>query len=69
MHPHIINYEISSYSVWCFQSLQFDANLQGRIQDFLKGGGVICVKVWGFSLLILSQFSEISHENEIIWSQ
>ena len=24
--------------------------------------------VWGFALLNLSHFSEISHENEIIWS-
>ena len=26
------------------------------------------IKVWGFALLILSHFSEISHKNEIIWS-
>ena len=30
--------------------------------------GLICIKVWGFALLILSHFSKISHENEIIWS-
>ena len=31
--------------------------------------GFICIKVWGFALLNLSHFSDISHENEIIWSQ
>ena len=36
---------------------------QGRIKDFWKGCS------WGFALLILSHFSEISHVNEIIWSQ
>ena len=30
--------------------------------------GAICIKVWGFALLILSHFSQISHENEFIWS-
>ena len=30
--------------------------------------GFVCIKVWGFTLLILSHFSEISHENEINWS-
>ena len=30
--------------------------------------GFIYIKVWGFALLILSHFSEISFENEIIWS-
>ena len=49
--PHIINYEISSYCVWYFQSLQFDANLQGRIQDFLKwGGGRHMCKGVGFQI-------------------
>ena len=28
----------------------------------------LCINVWGFPLLILSHFSQISHENEIIWS-
>ena len=28
----------------------------------------VCINVWGFALLILSHFSKISHENEIIWS-
>ena len=37
--------------------------VQGRIQDFLKGGSY--VKMGGeFDLLILSHFSEISHENK-----
>ena len=31
---------------------------------FLKRG-FICIKGWGFALLDLSHFSEISHENEI----
>ena len=31
--------------------------------------GFLCIKVHrGFALLILSYFSQISHENEIIWS-
>ena len=31
--------------------------------------GFICKKVWGFALLILSNFFyKISHENEMIWS-
>ena len=31
--------------------------------------GLICIKVWGFALLIFCYFfSKISHENEIIWS-
>ena len=30
--------------------------------------GFICLKEWGFVLLIVSHFSEMSHENEIIWS-
>ena len=40
----------------------------------IKGSGadsgkrVLCIKVWGFALLILSHFSQISYENEIIWS-
>ena len=28
----------------------------------------MCIKGWGFALLMLSHFSEISHEKEIIWS-
>ena len=27
----------------------------------------MCIKVWGFALLILSHFSKMSYENEIIW--
>ena len=30
--------------------------------------GFICIKVWGFALLVFSHFSKISHKNEIIWS-
>ena len=26
--------------------------------------GFVCIKVWGFTLLILSNFYNISHENE-----
>ena len=39
---------------------------QGRIQDFWKGGSYVfrC----GVRLLILSHFSLISYQNEIIWS-
>ena len=35
----------------------------------ISGKGFICIKVWGFALLILSHFSYISHENKIIWSE
>ena len=28
--------------------------------------GFICIKVWGFALQSLSNFSKISHENETI---
>ena len=31
--------------------------------------GCLCIKVRGFALLILSHFSYISFESEIIWSQ
>ena len=34
---------------------------------FLEGGSDVLEE--GFALLILSDFSEISNENEIIWSQ
>ena len=37
----------------------------------ISGKGVHMYKgvcVWGYALLILSHFSYISHENEIIWS-
>ena len=39
----------------------------GADPEFLQWG-FICIKVWGFALLILSHFSSISYENEIIWS-
>ena len=39
----------------------------GADPGFLERG-FICLKVWEFALLILSNFSKISHENEIIWS-
>ena len=36
---------------------------------FLEMGFIYtCIKVWGFALLILSHFSQISYENDIIWS-
>ena len=38
---------------------------KGRIQDFWKGD-FICIKVLALGLLILSNFSLISHEHEII---
>ena len=34
----------------------------------ISGKGFICIKVLGFALMIFSQFSKISLENEIIWS-
>ena len=34
----------------------------------VSGQGVHMYKIVGFALLILSHFSSISHENEIIWS-
>ena len=40
----------------------------GADPGFLERG-FICIKVWGFPLLILSNFYKISHENEIIWPQ
>ena len=47
-----------------------DLNLyrkSGADNGFLKRG-FICIKGWGFALLILSSFALISHENEITWS-
>ena len=44
----------------------YDQEMQGQIQDFWKGFHMY--KYRGFALLILSHFSQISHENEIIWS-
>ena len=38
----------------------------GADSGFLERG-FICIKVWGFALLILSNFSSIPQENEIIW--
>ena len=49
--------------------IHFFYQMQGRIQDFWKGEEFVCIKVWGFVLLILSHCSKISHDNEIIWSQ
>ena len=39
----------------------------GADPGFLERG-FICIKVWGFTLLILSHFALISYENGIIWS-
>ena len=39
----------------------------GADPEFRKSG-FLCLKVRGFALLILSQFSQISHDNDIIWS-
>ena len=39
----------------------------GADAGFLERG-FICIKVWGFDVLVLSHFSSIFHENEIIWS-
>ena len=47
--------------------LNFLTYLSGADQGFLERG-FICIKVWGVVLLILSHFSLISHETEIIWS-
>ena len=41
---------------------------QGQIQDFLGKPVPMYKHVGFFFLLILSHFSQISHENEIIWS-
>ena len=41
--------------------------LSGADSGFLERG-FICIMVWWFAVLILSHFSYISHENEIIWS-
>ena len=43
------------------------AQILGAGPGFLERGFVY-IKVWGFALLILSHYSQISHENEIIWS-
>ena len=40
----------------------------GTDPGFLERG-FVCVKVWGFALLISSHFSQIFHENELIWDQ
>ena len=42
--------------------------LAGASPGFLSERGVICIKVWGVALLILSDFYLISHENKISWS-
>ena len=41
--------------------------ISGADPRFLQRG-FIFIKMWGFTLLILSNFYYISHENEIIWS-
>ena len=53
--------------------LSWNANVRFVLQIGEAGRGFlerrsICIMLWGFTLLILSHFSEISHENEIIWS-
>ena len=53
--------------------LTSDAQVRGESR-FREGGSYeemcvcVCVCGGGFALLILSNFSLISHENEIIWS-
>ena len=50
--------------------VSYVTHFQGRIQDFWKGVHMykgVCV--WrGVTLQIVSNFSYISHEHEIIWS-
>ena len=43
-------------------TIRFIVPSSGADPGFLKRG-FICVKVWGFALLILSNFYSISHEN------
>ena len=50
-----------------FQQLDRTACYTGADPGFLEMG-FICIKVYGLAMLILSHFSSISHENEIIWS-
>ena len=42
-------------------------DLRGKSR--ISGKGVQMYRGWGFTLLNLSHFSQISHENEIIWSR
>ena len=48
-------------------SVVSDRDISGVDPGFLERGFVL-IKVWGLPLLILSHFSKIFHENEIIWS-
>ena len=43
-------------------------SMQSRGGSRISGKGVRMYEGMGFALLILSYFSKISHENEIIWS-
>ena len=65
-HIHSINVDKSV-------RLQYQSNghiyikVSGADPEFLERG-FLCIKVWVFALLIYLIFSQISHENEIIWS-
>ena len=50
--------ELDYIHIWC--------NYRGV--SWISGKGVHMYKGTGFAFLILSHFSLISHENEIIWS-
>ena len=49
------------------EAASYSWSSRGADPGFLEMG-FKCIKGWGFALLILSHFSSISHENEIIWS-
>ena len=60
-----------SYMV-CYDRIEHSSGTESSLRPGADPGFlervVICIKGWVFTLLILSNFSLISHENEIIWS-
>ena len=67
----VSNNRSSNYRILADQCQRLNARYSDRSSKadpkFLERW-FICIKGWGFALLILSHFSEISHENEIILS-
>ena len=74
------HWEFLSFKGGAQTCLSFDTHIVGNhmsqlLLTILSGAnpvflerGFIYIKVSGFALLILSHFSQISYENEIIWS-